>query len=43
MHFDCKKDPKGGILRSAMEILNLEGPEMLDKMEPAIRVERTTC
>jgi hypothetical protein len=43
MHFDCKKDPKEGILRSAIEILNLEASEMLEKMEPAIRVERTTC
>jgi hypothetical protein len=43
MHFDCKKEPKGGILRSAMEISNLGTSEMLDKMEPAIRVERTTC
>jgi hypothetical protein len=43
MHFDCKKEPKSGIWRSAMEILILEASEMLEKMELAIRVERTTC
>jgi hypothetical protein len=43
MHFDCKKEPKGGIMRSVFWFLKLEVLEMLDKMEPAIRIERTTC
>ncbi len=43
MHFDYKKEPKGSTVRSGMGFLKLEVLEVLEKMEPAIRVERTTC
>jgi hypothetical protein len=41
--FERIKEPKGGIMRSILEDGILEHLEMLDKVEPAIRVERTTC